>query len=281
VSQGYRKTPLFLGLLFSIILGFANPYGLRAITYLFNSYGNRAINSHVQEMFSPDFKSISGLFIYGVVVAIVFIYFLLRGSTRLRYVLITVGTLYMGLSSVRSFPFFIILGLVFLSYYLKEVDLSRSMPARRRAVLVSMAVLAMLFVRISRIQKVGSIEEDYRPEAAVRYIISNIDLSKMRLFNSYETGGYIEFSGMKSFIDSRAEIFTKRLNRKDDIFQDYCDALAGRFYYSDFIAKYSFTHLLVNNDDLLNNCLKNDRGFKMVFKDKKYALYEKVTLGQT
>ena len=34
-GQGYRKIPLLLGLLFSILLGFANPYGLRAVTYIY------------------------------------------------------------------------------------------------------------------------------------------------------------------------------------------------------------------------------------------------------
>jgi hypothetical protein len=275
-GHGYRKGPLFMGLLFSILLGLANPYGFHAMTYLFNSYGNSAINSHVQEMFSPDFKSISGMFIFVVVLAVVFIYLLVRGGTRFRYVLLTVGTLYMGLSSVRSFSLFIIFGLVFLSYYLKAIDLSASMPARRRAILVSIAVLAMSFVRISHIPNVRAIEEDYRPEAAVRYIRSNIDLSKMRIYNSYDTGGYIEFSGIRSFIDSRAEIYTKKLNRKEDIFQDYCDALAGKLYYTDLIAKYSFTHLLVNNDDLMNNCLKNDKKYRVVFHDTKYVIYEKV-----
>ena len=275
-GQGYLKKPLIVGLLLSILSGLANPYDFRAMTYLFNSYGNSVINGNVQEMFSPDFKSISGLFIFGLVLAVVFIYFLVRGSTRLRYALLTVGTLYMGLSSVRSFSLFIIFGPVFLSYYLKEVDLSLSMPARRRAVLVSISVLAMAFVRISRIQNVGGFEEDYRPEAAVRYIKSNLDLSTIRLYNSYDTGGYIEFSGIRSFIDSRAEIFTRKLNGKEEIFRDYCDALTGKLYYSDLIAKYSFTHLLVNKEELMSHCLQHDQRFIVVFQDKKYLLYEKI-----
>ncbi len=280
-GQGYRRIPLLVGLLFSILMGFANPYGLRAMTYLFNSYGNSIINNHVQEMFSPDFKSISGLFMFSIVLAVVFIYFLVRGGTRLRYILLTVGTLYMGLSSVRSFSLFILFGLVFLSYNLKDVDLSSSMPARRRAVLVTIAVLAMAFVRISRIHNTAELEKDYKPEAPVRYIKSYIDLSKMRLYNSYDTGGYIEFSGIRAFIDSRAEIFTKKLNGKEDIFTDYCDALTGKLYYSDLIAKYSFTHLLVNKDDLMNNCLKHDQKFKVVYQEKNYLLYERVVLSES
>ena len=103
----------------------------------------------------------------------------------------------------------------------------------------------------------------------------------MRLYNSYDTGGYIEFSGIKSFIDSRAEVFTMKINRKEDILKDYCDALSGKLYYSDLISKYSLTHLLVMKDDLMDNCLKHDKMFKGVFQDKNYLLYEKISSSQT
>jgi hypothetical protein len=274
-GQGYDTKPLFVGIALAALSGYANPYGIQAMTYLFNSYGNGIINSHVQEMFSPDFKSLSGLFIFGVVMTVAFIYFLARGRTRLRYVLISVGTLYMGLSSVRSFALFIVFGLAFLSFYLKDVDLSGAMPAGRRAVLVCVAVMAMLTVRISRSQSFEALEADYRPEGAVRYMKANLDLSKMRLYNSYDAGGYIEFSGIRAFIDSRAEVFTRRLNGKEDILKDYCDALTGSLYYSDFVARYSFTHLLVNKEDLMNHCLEHDRRFRAIYKDNEYVLYEK------
>jgi len=275
-GQGYDTKPLYVGISIAVLSGYANPYGIQAMTYLFHSYGNGVINSHVQEMFSPDFKSLSGLFIFGVVLTVALIYYLAPGSTRLRYALISVGTLYMGLSSVRSFALFIIFGLVFLSCYLKDVDLSRAMPARKRAILVCVAVMAMLTVRILRTQSFEAFEADYRPEAAVRYMKANLDLSKMRLYNSYDAGGYIEFSGIRAFIDSRAEIFTRKLNGKEDILKDYCDALTGTLYYSDFVARYSFTHLLVNKEDLMNHCLEHDRRFKAIYQDNKYVLYEAI-----
>jgi hypothetical protein len=277
-GQGYCRKYLLLGFLLSIILGFINPYGYQAMTYLYHSYGNNYINSYILEMSSPKFKDPLGIFVFLLVSAVVLIYFLVRGTTRLRYVLITIGTLYMGLSSVRSFSIFIIFGLVFLSYYLKDINLSNSMPARRRALLVAIALSLMLMFRITTVLKAGPIEEDHKPETAVRYIKNNIDLSKLRLFNSFNAGGYIEFSGIRTFIDTRAEIFTKELNGKEDILKDFFDALTGSLYYADFAAKYSFTHFLVHIDSecLLYNYLKHDQKYKIVFQDKKYVLFEKI-----
>ena len=277
-GQGYRRKPLFLGLLLSIVMGYMNPYGSRAMTYLFKSYGDSVINSWVLEMASPNFKDALGIIFFLLVLAAVLIYFLVRGTTRLRYVLLTIGTLYMGLSSVRSFSLFIIFGLVFLSYYLKDIDLTNAMPAKRRTLLVAVAVAAMLMIRITNVMKAGPIEEDHKPEAAVRYIKNNLDLSKIRLFNSFNAGGYIEFSGIKTFIDTRAEVFTRRLNGREDILKDYCDAIAGKLYYEDFAAKYSFTHFLVNTDleCLLYNSLKHDKNYRVLFQHQKYVIFEKI-----
>ena len=60
-------------------------------------------------------------------------------------------------------------------------------------------------------------------------------------------GGYIEFSGIRAFIDSRAEVFIKKLNKKDDILVDYFKALAGE-HYGGVIGKYKYSHLLVTNN---------------------------------
>jgi hypothetical protein len=277
-GQGYRRKYLLMGLLLSFIVGFLNPYGYRAMTYLFSSYGNDLINSYIVEMSSPNFKDALGIFVFILALVVVLIYFLVRGTTRLRYVLLTIGTLYMGLSSIRSFSLFVIFGLVFLSYYLKDLDLSNAMPARRRAVLVAITIVIMLMFRIINVLQTGPIEEDHKPETAVNYIKNHIDLSKIRLFNSLNAGGYIEFSGIRTFIDTRAEIFTRKLNGKEDILRDYCDALSGKLYYEELAAKYSFTHFLVHTDIdcVLYNCLKHDKNYRVAFQDGKYVLYEKL-----
>jgi hypothetical protein len=278
-GQGYSSKYLLMGLLLSIFIGFINPYGYQAMTYLFSSYGNSYINKYILEMGSPNFKEILGILIFIFVLVVVLIYFLVHGTTRLRYVLITIGTLYMGLSSVRSFSLFVIFGSVYLSYYLKDINLSNSMPVRRRAILVTLAISVMLMYRTNYVLKAWPIEEDHKPETAVLYIKNNIDLPNMRLFNSFNAGGYIEFSGIRTFIDTRVEVFTKKLNGKEDILKDFCDALAGNLYYADFAEKYSFTHFLVHTDIecFLYNCLRHDQKYKVVFQDKKYVLFEKIS----
>jgi hypothetical protein len=274
-GQGYRKAPLIAGILASIVASFINPYSYRAMIYIFSSYGNDSINRYVDEMSSPDFKNFSGVMIFALVLTIVLIYNYVQSATRLRYALLTIGTLYMGLASGRSFSFFIIFGMAFLAYHLRNINISSSIPPKRRAVLFGIAVFALGIGRISRLKDVGLLEENYKPVEAVQYILKNVYPSKLRLYNDYNTGGYLEFSGIRTFIDSRAEVFTKKLNGKRDIFQDYVDMLNGKLYYKDFASKYAFTHFLVYKDSLLDNCLRNDHNYNMLFHDKKYVLFDK------
>ena len=109
-----------------------------------------------------------------------------RWNPHLRYVRLTVGTLYMGFSSVRSFSLFVIYGIVFLAFYLKEVDPSSAMNARRRTVLVTIGIIAMIAARISQIHDYSMIKQDFKPDVAVEYMKRNIDPVKIRLYNSCE-----------------------------------------------------------------------------------------------
>jgi hypothetical protein len=274
-GQGYSKIPLFAGFAIAFAAGLINPYGIRAMTYLFNSYGNSDINIYVIEMMSPNFKEPFGIFAFIVILSITLIYIVRTGTTRLRYALITIGTLYMSLTSIRSFSLFLVFSIIFICYYLKDLPTTSSITIRRRTIIVLIAGILFVPYRFSLLSKQQSLQTNFEPKGAVDYLKSSVDLHSLRLYNGYNTGGYLEFSGIKTFIDSRAEIFTKRINKKADIFTDYCNVMSGRLYYSDFISKYSFTHLLVDKGRLLDNCLANDKYYIKAYSDEYFVLYKR------
>lgn len=277
-GQGYPTASLIAGFLVAFVAGFVNPYGHRAVTYLFKSYGDSYINAWIAEMSSPNFKDALGIIVFLIVLVVGLIYLLAQGKTRLRYGLITIGTLYMGLSSLRSFSLFIIFGIVFLAYYLKDKNVSNAMPAKRRMAILAIVISITAVIRITNVLRAGPIEEGHKPETSVLYIKNHLDLKQIRLFNSFNAGGYIEFAGIKAFIDTRAEVFTKKLNCRADILKDYCDVKTGKLHYGEFADKYSFTHFLVHTDieSLLYNYLQNDIDYRLLFQDGKYVLFERL-----
>lgn len=277
-TQGYRLVPILWAALLSVAAGFINPYGIKNMLYVVYSYGNSKVNSVVNEMASPDFKEWFGITLFLLILFIVFVFMITKGHDRLRYTLITIGTLYMGLSSVRSLALFAGCAIPFLAYRLKdlklpELDFSKGKRIIRYVLTASILVL-VIFVLCIKEYDFSESMNDFRPIGAVDYIVENIDTSKMRLYNEYNTGGYIEFRGLRTFIDSRAEVFLKSLNKKDDIILDYLDVRSSKLHYRHFVEKYSFTHLLVGKGDPINVYLKEDSGYKKLYEDKMYLVYK-------
>ncbi|MDP4180942.1 MAG: hypothetical protein Q8942_07605 [Bacillota bacterium] len=275
-TQGYKISSLITVSLISIAVGLINPYGYKNMLYVIYSYGNKMVNSSINEMQSPDFKGAFGVIVFGLLLVFVLIHVMVNGKTRLRYALITIGTIYMGLSSVRSLALFFACSLPFLAYYLKEVNFTSgiALEAKKRAV-IAFAIVAVLVaaVFLKKYDYTDSMNE-FRPIGAVEFIKKNVQVDKMRLYNDYNTGGYIEFEGLKTFIDSRAEIFLKSLNKKDDIILDYINMRKGSLYYKKFISKYGFTHYLMSKSDPLYVFLKEDNNYKKVYEDKEFVVYK-------
>jgi hypothetical protein len=197
----------------SLAVGFINPYGIKNMLYVMYSYGNSRVNAVVNEMASPDFKEWFGITVFLLILFVVLVHLIIKGHSRLRYSLITIGTLYMGLSSVRSLALFIGCAIPLMAYWLKDVklpelDFSKGKKFIRYILIASILVLLIVAMCLKKYDFSESMN-DFRPIGAVDYIVKNVDTSKMRLYNEYNTGGYIEFRGLKTFIDSRAEVVFK------------------------------------------------------------------------
>ena len=119
------------------------------------------------------------------------------------------------------------------------------------------------------------VNEKSYPVAASEYILENVDYKNMRIFNSFNFGSYLELKGIPSFMDSRSEMYTKAYN-DTEIFKDYIEVYRGIVAYDKIVDKYNLTHLLVNKDSIIDNYMKNDDGYKELYSDDYFVLYEVV-----
>ena len=113
--------------------------------------------------------------------------------------------------------------------------------------------------------------------AAVQYLLENADPETTVLYTGYNTGGYAEYMGFRSYIDPRAEVFVKKNNGKEDVMLEYYRLQNGDSYYKDFLDKYRFTHLMVSGSDALSVYLPHDDDYEMVYEDSKYRIYTAVS----
>ena len=281
-GQGYPLPPLAIAAGLSLAAGWFNPYGFESMTYLFRSYGHAYISSMIAEMQSPDFKSILGIMYFIIYFIPILIFSFHQGRTPLRYVLLIVGTGFMGLSSARSLSLFLVCGIPFLAYPLKLVQppaLSNTQPRFPwlRYVMMGTLVVLLGLIFIIKAENSEKVSEILQPVKAVDYIKIHLKSKDIRLYTSFNAGGYSEFRGLRPFIDTRAEVFCKSNNKKEDIINDYFDVAFGKTHYRELIRKYELTHFLVGKTDLLYVYLPEDPDFELLFVDGDFKVFSKKT----
>lgn len=282
-GQGYERKGLFISLFFMLIFGMINPYGIDSMTYLTRSYGHAEISNGVLEMLPPFINSIFGIIIFGCIFVVIATYiFYRKGSTKLRYVLLTLGTIYMVLTSVRNFSFFAICATFSLAYYLKDARI----PVRQnettnktlllRKILIGLLILVIIFYFYRTGNNNNEATDEYaKLRSTVEYLKSNEDISEVKLYTGYNDGGMAEFLGVPAYIDPRAEVFVKENNKKSDVMEEYISLQSGNIYYKEFLNKYGFTHLIITKNDILYLNIIHDSSYFISYANESYTLFEK------
>lgn len=283
-GQGYGKKSLFLTILGMIAVGFINPYGIKAMTYLFNSYGYEEMN-YIEELSVANINTMTGKIIFGTILLVpLAIYIYRKGSYRLRYFLLTLGTTYMGISAIRSYCIFLICGLIPLSYYFKDYKL-KTLEKRNdkktlliRKILIGLITVVFIFDIFKIYRSNNNLNAVHQDLIKSADYLEKFNKSNVKLYTAFNEGGYLEFKGYKVYIDPRAEVFLKNNNKKYDVMKEFISLESGKIYYKEILNKYNFTHLLVSKNDILNTYLPYDKDYKLIYSSDFYKIYENKNL---
>ncbi len=129
------------------------------------------------------------------------------------------------------------------------------------------------------------VNEKSYPVDAANYILENIDIENMRLFNEYNYGSYLIFRGIPVFIDSRADLYAPEFNGSKneegkwegrDIFSDYISVSSISAYYENKMEKYDITHVIIGKKTKLNMFLSRDDNYKELYTDDYFVVYERL-----
>lgn len=280
-SHGYGFVPIFIAALAAGFAGLLNPYSTDAMTYLYYSYNNPYIKSFISEMGRLYFDSMRGYLIFGMYILTVFAYCLYtEGTSRLRYVLLTLTTACMGLSSGRSVQYFLIT-FPYLAYYYRDFDIIEASELNKKKsntyIYIKLLVLLVLYCLIifgAERHTEKRFYETFVPQGPTDYVLNHLDVAKIRLYNDYDMGDFLMFKGIRPFIDSRADVFLKSNNKKEEILNDYFELLVGRTYYKDFIQKYRFSHYLTVRGSLMDTYLSRDSHVQLLYEDGKFRIFQ-------
>ena len=259
-----------------IFIGFLNPYGIENMLYVFNSYNKKEINYVVAEMHPPTIRfgkgGIIGNFLFTIVFSISMIYILAKkGKVKIRYILLTTGTLILALINIRSIPLFIVCGIFPLADYLtpyfkKEKQKENNVKNYNIALifLVLYSATITLFVN-------NKVTSDVKE--GIDIIIKDGGTSKDDIYIKYDYGSYAEYKGLKPYVDTRAEVFIKSINHKEYIFLEYASLIKGTYDYNKFINKYNFKYMLIYKDELLYDDVLKDEKYTIIYDNKEYSVF--------
>ena len=281
-GQGFPKRYFFPAVLLMFAAGFLNPYGFRAMTYLFRSYGYSDFLT-INEMNAPTVNNILGMVVIGTIIAVFLVYLFKKESqTRLRFALLTFGTALLALSAMRNYVLFLVCGIFPLAYLLRDIKLPKpkEQPSKStlRLRLILLAFLSLGIVYLGQSQVDALIKASLPPPVAapVNYLLAHEKPEDVVLYTGYNDGGYAEFMGFAPYIDARAEVFVEKNNGQHDIMHEYCSMLSGDIYYKDVLDEYQFTHLLVSKDDILYAYLPHDTDYMPIYQDDAYSVYQRI-----
>ena len=267
------KDKRFFKILFLIIIGcllsFINPYGIDGIKYGFSSYGVGNTNNFIIEMmpFNLSNSLIKGecyLFL-GVflIVNAIMMFSNKKNKFNIHMILLIYGFLFMGFLAFKNTGFYFLFGLPFLCKFIPIEDGKNEVFPVKTYIFLIIILLSVFCYRTYN----GSYKLESKIEDVIEYLDENAN-KDIVLFTDYLFGSYVEFYGYKPYIDTRAEVFLKKNNGKEDILVEYFNILEGKVDIDKFLDKYNFDYVMVNKGENIYKHIKNDDDYELVFKSK-------------
>ena len=283
---------LILIMIICAFTGLLTPLGDTPYTYLFKTMEGNTMDN------ISEHQPLTLINNVGMMVCIVLVLALLTFTDtkiKLGDLFMLGGLLYLSFMSRRQVSLFdIIGGIVFArivaSFFEKydaggEEKLLKSINTIYGKLITILIVILISFNILKPKLDDKFVDENTYPVQASDYILENVDLSSMRIYNEYNYGSYLLFRGIPVFIDSRADLYTPQFNgvkQEDgdydgrDIFSDYINTSNIGVYYEDEFKKYNITHVLIRKNSKLNMFVSRDDNYVELYSDDNFVFYQRV-----
>ncbi len=209
---------------------------------------------------------------------------------RLKDLFMLGGLLLLALMQRRQLSMFVLMGLTifntFVAYLANKYDKdgcpkfiqNLQKPIGILSLLLLVLVMCVPFVKPKMNEKF--ISTTSYPVAACDYILENLDVNNIKLYNEYNYGSYLIYRGIPVFIDSRADLYTPEFNGDEnrDIFTDFLNVSSLSLDYNELFEKYGITHLLIYKNSKMDLLVSRDAAYNKLYEDNNFILYEKLTV---
>ena len=279
ISDEFRLFVLFLCLAF--MAGLINPYGAENLVYIANAL-------HANTNIIYEMKKIELFSYFGIVISsLLFVYILALTLTKtksrnieLRHIFFVVGTHAFSLSTIKSGIYFVMISCYCISSLLPEflknkVD-NKKLDNNRKALCFILCLSLICTITFCSIRKTNISISSFRYNyyTIKKDFSKNTNIKNAKVYTNYSNGGILEYMGYKCYIDARAEVFYKQMNKREDIFNEFyiLSIGSGKLEREEFLKKYNFTNLFITNGDTFYGN-KKIKGYTLVAERDNYRLY--------
>ena len=282
---------LILTMIICIFTGFLTPLGTTPFTYLPKTMeGNTMdnISEHLPLTLIQDPKTMTVLVLFLLILIFTDI------KIKLRDLFMLAGLILMTFMSRRQASMFSIIGCFIFAKLLVDLIEKYDKDGTEQTIKAITSIFGAIItitlgVLISFALYRGKmnnpiVNESSYPVAACDYILENLNVDNIKLFNEYNYGSYILYRGIPVFIDSRADLYTPEFNGTKnekgkyegrDIFSDYLSISNLSAYYENKFKEYEITHVLIKKNSRLNIFLSRDKNYNKLYSDDNFVLYER------
>ena len=278
---------LILLMIICAFTGLLTPLGDTPYTYLVKTMQGNTTKSISEHQPLTLYNDKATMIVLTLVIAILIFTDI---KVKLSDLFMMAGLIFLSFMSRRQVSLLVLIGVFifakWLEYLVNKYDKDGTINFMKlintiagKIITISLVILiCFAFVKSKLNDKF--IDERKYPVAAADWMLENLDVKNIKLYNEYNYGSYLLFRGIPVFIDSRADLYAPEFNKKAgeegrDIFSDYINISSIGTYYETKFEKYGITHVIVVNNAKLNMFLSRDENYKQLYKDDNFVIYER------
>lgn len=275
---------LIIIMIICLFTGFLTPLGTTPYTYLIKTMQGTTthnISEHLPLTLVDNLEFMCTL--------VLFIAILTFTDTKIRLsdLFMLGGLIFLTFYTRRQFSMFTLICVMILNRLINALLNKYDPEGCKKAIdkmttITGMIVTICLVLTISVIQykpKMNDhfIDEKSYPVEAATYILDNLDINNIKLYNEYNYGSYLIFRGIPVFIDSRADLYAPEFNPGVEVFNDYINlSNVDIDNVEEKLDKYGITHMLMYKKSKLRKFVEqNTEKYNLLYEDDNFCLFER------
>ena len=275
VDKSINYKPLFIIILVNLFEGLINPNGLYPYYMMFATFVG--ISSRIISEMQP----ITAEFLIAAIVMLTQ-FFAHNYKQKTHQFCMFIGLTMMAFMTIRSSIYYYTIGLIIASQYTNTV-IDKSFEIKKelfknsflrilKIIIVICIVVLCFFTFISNYNNLY-LPKSFYPIEATAFLKDNIDLDKEVLYNDFNFGSFLEFNGIKTFIDSRAEVFEKPFNDTTILHDLVYACYTDKVDYNEFFEKYGFTIIMTSKKNDLYKKANGDNSLVCLYEDDYFVIW--------